>query len=126
MHAPGFNPWIPYTDLLISKCAFKFHVPLHRGTDAHIAKLDDPSTVALMVNEGMLGEALYWSLRVLPLDVDAIGRKLCDCDEHEAWRSINPYMSLEDWEAENGPLVFLLNDDADDDGGLDEFGNDPN
>jgi hypothetical protein len=124
LHAPGFNPWIPYSDLVISRSAFILHAALHRVTDAHIAKLNDPSTVALMVNEGILGEALYRSLRVL--DVDEIGRELCDCDEREAWLSINPYMSLEDWEADNGPIVFLLNDDADDDGGLDEFGNDPN
>jgi hypothetical protein len=45
----------------------------------------------LRVNEAMLGAALYRSLRVLPLDVDAIGRELYGgCDNVEDWRSVVP------------------------------------
>jgi hypothetical protein len=106
---------------------------LHRGTDEHIAKLNDPSTLKLMVNADMLGEALYQSLRVFSRDVDAIGRELCDCDEHEDWRSINPYMSVEDWNAEAEAAedeadlaqaeaaAFAAEEDA-----ATDYGNDPN
>jgi hypothetical protein len=67
------------------------------------------------VNEMMLGPALYRSLRVLPLDVDAIGRELYGCeDDAEDWRAVVPYMSRqqhEEWLAEHADNESDSDDD---------------
>jgi hypothetical protein len=72
------------------------------GTDAHLKALNQSVNFKPTVTITMLGAKLYRSIRVLPLPVDSIGRKLHDCAQDVDWRSIKPYVSLNEIEP---PLV---------------------
>ncbi len=47
------------------------------GSDAHVRKLNETSELNLAVNPAMLGDPVYRSLRVLPLDLNAATGTAC-------------------------------------------------
>jgi hypothetical protein len=49
------------------------------------------------MTESTFGMKLCSSLRVLPPDMDPIGRELHGCASGEDWRSVRLYVSADEW-----------------------------
>jgi hypothetical protein len=67
------------------------------GTDDHLENLNDPTNCKLTMTESTFGMKLCSSLRVLPPDMDPIGRELHGCASGEDWRSVRLYVSADEW-----------------------------
>ena len=67
------------------------------GTDEPLSELNQSTNFEPKVSISLLGMRIYRSIRVLPLPLDSIGRKLYGCPEDVDWRSVKPYLSMEDY-----------------------------